>query len=326
MGEIYYLYRVARRRFLKRKLLTIVCACALVGVLFTMIHFDLGQKAASFWKDHRESINDGIGMVALIFAFIACIGLEWMRHRVSTRFIGEFPDHLDKITQLIRGASVRVDSLADCVDYGSFFNPEAHETLIREIVDARQKRNVSVRMVICGLDAPRPISTASRWSERTYRDQDQVRDRLEDPRFRERLSHYLGVIRTEATGFKSVYLEDYLKHEGGNGAVNKRIQECVFDGQEFGATDADEAAIEELLLVRHKWFLERVTTFGTATQVRKNKESSGVFLWIVDGLEAVFLFVYPGADALAFTTRDPELIRVFNSIFNEKFEKGSEYR
>jgi hypothetical protein len=36
----------------------------------------------------------------------------------------------------------------------------------------------------------------------------------------------------------------------------------------------------------------------------------------------VFLFVYPDADALAFTTRDPGLIRVLNIVFNDKFNKG----
>lgn len=324
--ELEYLYQVVRSGLRKHKALTIVSICLAMITVWIMTHFNLWQEARLWWKDNLESINVAIGIAALILAFIACIGLEWMRHRVSTRFIGEFPDHLYKITKLVKSASVRIDSLADCVDYGSFFNPEAHETLVREIVDARQKRSVSVRMVICGPVAPKPISAASKWSDRSFRDQDQVRDRLEAPRFRDGLRRYLAVINAETAGFKEAFLDDYLKQDGGNSITKKRIHECIFDGQEFAATDADEAALEELLLIRHRWFLKRVTTFGTATEVRKNDDSSSVFLWIVDGLEAVFLFVYPGADALAFTTRDPALIRVFNIMFDDKFHNGSKLR
>ena len=106
MDELNYLYCLARRGLRKHKTLIIVLlSLLLVSTVFVMRRPGFGHEVGLFWDHHREHVNDVIGLMALALALVACVGLEWMRHAVSTRFIGKFPEHLDKITKLVRGAT-----------------------------------------------------------------------------------------------------------------------------------------------------------------------------------------------------------------------------
>jgi hypothetical protein len=251
---------------------------------------------------------DTLVIVAFLLSLIGYVAVEQLRRTTSTRFIGEFPDHLGRITAAIRTAAVRIDGLADCVDYGSFSRPEAFEQLRQAIQFAHDINKVPVRMVVCG--EPQAISAASALWRRS------LEDRLKDPEFPSRLKHYLEVLQREETGYKDFWNE-CLAADAEHYAC---VQKCL-DANRFQA--GDDPAFEKLLVARHAWFVRRFCDQGVL--VRKHADPSDVFLWIVDGIEAMFLFAYPGANALAFSTRDPGLLRVLNSIFQARLADSQEY-
>jgi hypothetical protein len=271
----------------------------------------LGKKFWSVYSKRPDPLMDLIGGAALVLSFIAFVATEWIRRRISTRYIGEFPDHLDKITALVRTAAIRIDFLADCVDYGSFFRPKAHQKLLWEIKKAIQERGVHVTFIVCG--PPQGISAASAWSRRTSE------SRFEDFGFRQDLSEYVAFVRGESQQFHT-FIDKYLQSNGGEeDPINKRLRDRLA-ANDWQSTDGD--VVDRLLLLRHEWFATKLLDGG---DVLSNGERSDVFVWIIDGIEAVFLFAYPAADAMAFSTRDPGLIRVLKTMFNNKLNDSKRY-
>lgn len=298
------LYRNTRRLWSNHKTtsITVVAICGFsipVG-----IHFTLWRRAATLWTDHNNSVMGTISIVALILAIVAEWRLESIKKSVSTRYVGEFPDHVGKITTAIENASVRVDALADCVDYGSFFRPKEFES-VASAIEATAKR-LPVRLLICG--NTQPISRASAWACRPFP------DRIKDTDFGDTLLRYVSTLRNEKGRFRK-FLQSAID-------ANPSYYNCLLEflnSEEF-KSDGEEP-LNKLLLLRHAWFVDR---FGDA-DIKKHCESTDVFLWIIDGVEAVFLFTYPAADALAFFTRDPSLIRVLTGMFNTRWKNASVY-
>jgi hypothetical protein len=166
---------------------------------------------------------------------------------------------------------------------------------------------VPIRMLVCA--GPQPISAASEFGGRSFE------ERVKDPKFQEDLGRYLDVLSKEGTipnnedpvGFKK-----FLN----NTDFIPQLARCN-KTQEF--TCVDKAALKSLLLRRHAWFLGRLRNCSTVI-VRYHPLRSDVFLWIIDGREAMFLFTYPESNALAFSTRDPALIRVFDEMFTHRWK------
>jgi hypothetical protein len=250
---------------------------------------------------------EALVVAAFALSAIAHFAIGRIQNSTSTRYIGEFPEHLDRITAAIRTAAVRIDGMADCVDYGSFFRPEAFEKLRRAIQYAHETNCVTVRIVVCG--NPQPISAASALSS--------PEDRLKDPEFPSRLENYLKILEQEKTGYKNFWNECLAADRESYEVVEKCLDSKNFDGGD-GAT-----AFDRLLLARHAWFVRRFRDLGA--RVSQHTAGSDVFLWLIDGVEAVFLFTYPKANALAFYTRDPALLRVLNSIFETKLANSKDY-
>lgn len=308
------LRRFGRTLWRKHKWATILgTSGSLLGV-WIVERLRLSEQIFSFWHHKHNDIMDLIGVSAFVLAFVGAIVLEWLRRRVSTRYIGRFPRHLSAITRLVRSAAVRIDSLADCVDYGSFFNPQAHERLIQEIIEATLKRDVSVRVLIC--EGPKPISAASTWEAYSFT------DRFASADFRDDLASYLNVLSKEGG---AQYDEE---HSPGGFAkflndadIISHLKACN-NNESFGADD--QLLLTKLLLRRHDWFRDRLTTYLLKpADIRYQKARSDVFLWIIDGVEALFLFTYKRSNALAFLTRDPALIRVLEEMFEHRWNDAS---
>jgi hypothetical protein len=88
--------------------------------------------------------------------------IQQILEETSTRFLGPFPRHLEYLREIIDRAESEVVIMADCADYGSFSQPEAHNAVVHAIENARMpSRNVTVRLLICG--EPQSITRASRF-------------------------------------------------------------------------------------------------------------------------------------------------------------------
>src|ERR1035441_7617834 len=108
----------SRRIWRKHRIIAIILLLFLLVICLRMARPEWWFGAVNNYEAHRGGVMDMLGIGAFSLSVAGAVALEWMRRRVSTRFIGEFPDHLDRITAMIRSAGVRIDGLADCVDYG----------------------------------------------------------------------------------------------------------------------------------------------------------------------------------------------------------------
>ena len=86
-----------------------------------------------------------------------------IRDQITTQGIAPFPQHLQHIAELVGEANVSIDIMADCVDYGSFFEPKTHRELVDKLVKAH-KEGVKVRILVCG--PPQPITHNSIFFEK----------------------------------------------------------------------------------------------------------------------------------------------------------------
>ena len=93
--------------------------------------------------------------------------MEEIAEGTSTRFIGEFPEHLHAIAEVATRARHEILIMADCVDYGSFSDHEAHEAIIEALEHARKlARKVQIRILVCG--EQNPFSRASPFYGRKF--------------------------------------------------------------------------------------------------------------------------------------------------------------
>src|ERR1039457_3003444 len=188
------MYKASRRGWRKHKFVLLALSALALFIGYGVArNYGLWTEGKSLYENYRSGIMDALGVGAFGLAIAAAFALYSLQRSMSTRFIGEFPDHLDRITTLIHSAVVRIDALADCVDYGSFFRPEAYDALRRAIREAHETRGLPVRILVCG--EVHAICAASAWCRRSFQDQ------YADADFADRLKHYCEVIQREQTGF-----------------------------------------------------------------------------------------------------------------------------
>ena len=123
--------------------------------------------------DKHRAVEFLLATFALVFAGVQyrdskdqIDNLQFILASIPTICIGRFPGHVAKIAEIVKTARSSIDIMADCVDYGSFFDPEAHQALFKAIRQAALD-NVQVRLLVCG--RPQPITQNSFFSEKTYR-------------------------------------------------------------------------------------------------------------------------------------------------------------
>lgn len=210
--------------------------------------------------------------------------LEEISKSLPTAYIGKFPKHLTEIRKLVEQAHKDFSIMVDCVDYGSFSAPPLHEELLKSIMDARGK-NVNVQILLCGDE--QHISRSSPFFGKDYL------TLLNETAFVECLNAYLNFHPTferptNDSEFKKM-LQDY--------------QDSVWNKLKAAGVD--------------KRYLQLK---GNST----NPENyPGIFFWMEDDENAVFLLSHTGVEAqeIAFRTRDARLItEIFKKTFAENWK------
>lgn len=292
------------------------------------------------WSDRHSHLLEVLFLSLALPIIVFCITerrFKQVRNALSTRYIGPFPDHLNDIIEVVRGARKEITILADCVDYGSFRGLNLSKALVEEIC-ARREEPRTVRFLVWGR-----WQTMSRANK--FRDE---RLRL-DRRFR---------------CYVLYFLQSLLRYE--RPLVYEFYEEYRACGREIlsGTTNwVRPPALIRMQSVLHFWFLygklkpagihptmhyrpgnsleDRVANVlrvlrrfvdqgrePTADEIAKEigeseKESVSdpeVFFWIADDREAVFLLPRHGQDALAFRTSDYRLISALRDMFEEKMK------
>jgi hypothetical protein len=211
---------------------------------------------------------------------------------LPTRYIGEFPDHLNEIIKLVERSQTKFCIMTDCVDYGSFSNPELHDKMVKAIETAKTDRKVDVQILLC--DDAQPISRGSQFRSKWLAGWSVL---YADREFRKCLQQYFE-FNPEYAPFRSKI--------NGQGASKHIFKKMLM---------SHHAKIYSNLKAAHipiyDWEYEKNVP-------EDERVMTGLFFWMVDDIEAVFLLSNTGmtAPGLAFQTRNTKLIEICKSTFN----------
>ena len=223
----------------------------------------------------------------------------------QTHFIGEFPGHLRHVIDMVKEAKSSLTVMIDCVDYGSFSNPDLHEELIRAIHDSltdEKKPDFTVKMLIT--DKPAPISKASPFYGRSFE-----------------------TLRKEEA-FQEVfrgYLRHHYEYRNSPPANEAEFINILQKQQEKSRGRLHDAGSGAKIFDLDGNSIKRCEVVGASLEQPKKKpspNSSDLFFWIADGKKAVFLFLNTGPSAweITFQTEELELVNIFNGIFTQHWK------
>ena len=253
-----------------------------------------------------------LGLAGIVLALISiCFDYPKLQENISevgekigeasTAPISVFPTHLNKIEEMVNKAKRSLCIMADCIDYGSFFNPDGHDKVIDAIEKALNRPEaLTVKILIPG--KPQPISRSSRFYGPKFE------ERGDDKEFQEILERYVSHNKyprpntdLEFNTMLQKKQEEVRKKLAGAGAHGahiygldgEEIKEITVDVQNqgpdffFWIADSDESGENALFL-----FSENINGIAPKTDASPNNRS----------------------DAQAFHTQDPRLIKVFKRI------------
>lgn len=208
---------------------------------------------------------------------------------MSTACLGTFPKHLDEITKLVERSHSRLCIMADCVDYGSFSAPSLHESVLQSIKVARGKKpEVKVQILLCG--DWQHFSRSSPYFGKKYE------DLLTDPELKDAfvacLNNYLAYHPTFRRPSNDKDFIEMLQH----------YQASVWE--QLNAVGVEKHQLDSKLI--------------------ESQNFPGVFFWMEDDVNAIFLLSHAGVKAqeIAFRTRDARLIEIFKTIFDRHWPKS----
>lgn len=268
--------------------------------------------------DTVELMVGAIDVIALSFAIKATTDSKKVLNQtrlisdsVSTRFIGTFPEQVEKLAELVSRANTSVHVLWDAADMGSYVNPPSHLTLLNALVERARFGVKDITFLVCG--DPQNVSRATAARMRGYNASDVRRfcESISRPAFLSRLSN----LRDSLTRSRDVTSLDNINH-----VINARGF-----SENMSVSEASEAqrAFSDLQACYHSWVVELLEMSGaTVNIVTEGKDGQRlepeVFFFVVDSSEAIFLLTCPNMDALAFRTRDPKLVETFEDIFKSR--------
>jgi hypothetical protein len=217
--------------------------------------------------------------------------IKEIQNSLPTRYIDKFPNFLSEVCNLITSSKSSFYILADCADYGSFSDPERHLKVIEAIQKVQEnhksgKHKFGVTIQIAG--PIQAISRSSQFWDKWIDSKDSIEKwgdlLLRDEQFSNQLKIYCETNKDTI------------------GAFNRET--------------CDRDQFEKMMLKQHTHFQNqlRVTPL-----VRANiRHMPGVFFWMKDETEAVFLLSHTGSgtQGIAFYTRDFKLIDIMLKTWN----------
>lgn len=325
----------------KRRLLDLITIwLASSGILYAWVHdYRLSRQSENIDAQLRrlQKIEETT-ITQLEHLSLQNQELRRIEGSLSTRRTGHFPDYVSKISRIATETTHSLDILADCVDYGSFFAPEAHRRAHEAICKAAGKDGVKVRIVVCG--PPQTFTaTSGRSSEDYVRNYEEIKGYLgpylkrvqSDHGFKKWMSELLDPSATEFEKLKKWLVECDSPVQGTSIEVLSRCAAVCAERAKLGRDANDQIVFTTLLQVRQKWFADLLSDAGAEIRYVGNRER--IFLWIKDKnvvqngeKTECAVFTFPsaghGKSQLGYETHDPDLLRTFESIFKENW--GSE--
>jgi hypothetical protein len=269
--------------------------------------------------------------MALVGINKAHVGIELWARAMMTRHIGTFPEHLEKICELVNAtiANGTLDIMADCADYGSFYDPERYRGLQAAIVTAHSK-GVKIRYVACGRLHRFTANSPYFGKEISGLSPSEQSD------FAERLRHFLDLVGKDQSFLGKlrecaddhVHLDLLVKWLKDNTSpqpteidwateCKNLIQIFLAEAPPTAARFESERMLDLLLFVR-EWFNE--TMLRSVTDFKRDPRMAPLFIWVRDAStdpEAVFVLPSPVTRGFGFRTLDFILISSFSKTFEQ---------
>lgn len=244
--------------------------------------------------DHEIKPIDILAILGTILALVAWgeaaeqnAEIKEIANSLPTRYTSSFPNHLKDIIKLIETAKETIYILSDCVDSGSFSNPEDHEKVVRALEavhddNMKHKKNVKIKIRVCG--PPQAISRCSEfWQE------------------------WQACINNTAAWHK---LRD-------SAVFSKRLRHyCIFNNipNTFNPQKCEREEFEEMMLGEHEKIRKHLrNVLQISVKICKHLEHMpGVFFWMKDREKAIFLLSHTGSgtQGMVFFTHDGNIIDI----------------
>lgn len=280
-----------------------------------------------------------LSVIAILFSWDAFRKLRKIEQALPTHYVGQFPEHLEEVTDLVNSARRSVKVFGDCVDYGTFGAPNIHDDYMAAIRSKGEK----VQYLVWG--PPQAFSIANKF----------LNDREMTKRFLEHLSAKHVAITRKSSIFRKLVRASGLtagvkfskKQEGPaveyfvdelpvvHGLCAKKdarfkngICKHVTTGQildclkPFSGPDVflQQPAIRDaLMLTLHEWVHQKYESAKVSIKIdRRENLKPTLLFWIADKHEAIFLVPTETTHGLAFRTSDHNLIDTLLRMFAEK--------
>ena len=175
-------------------------------------------------------------------------------YALSTSRKGPFPLYLSEIGTLAKRAH-RLDILVDCLDYGSFFKPDVHQT-VHDIV-CEVAKTIEVRILVCG-EVPQPLTEPSGRSLSKDELDTYCAALREDKGF----SRFLEELAfPENVTFKT-FETTWFKTPPPSGSLDACRRVCSPGSASLTAGAEDRRILETLLQIRQLWFARQLRHAG----------------------------------------------------------------
>jgi hypothetical protein len=296
-----------------------IIAIELCSLVLAILGLFVGYKAIRLARDHDRDLLE--------------VGKS-----IQTRFIGKFPQHLSRISDLINAAEAGqfLDILSDCSDYGSFFAPSLHEKVHDAIISAWE-RGVQIRYLASGplhhVTQNSPFYTF-KFSDLMGDDDKAALGALKTD-FRWHLGKFLEHLRDknfagwlnsiDASELRTWVAAAELKEPPEADQLASRIKACeaVCRSANGVFEKNQEHEYHTLLWCREKYFEDKLRAkLGKNFWRESNRKSDTPLLfWVNRDREAIFMPVFEAerTRGLGFRTQDNDLLDVFQGTFDARW-------
>jgi hypothetical protein len=291
-------------------------AVAIEGIIVAVAFGILAVRVALRHEVELRSVSGSLGGVSETLGNVSR-RLEGVSKSVQTQPIGEFPDFLPRVTELIARAEKSIVIMCDAPGYAIYSNgPEfdAYAAAVKNKIASRAENPAFAVDLMFFADREREqvqrhqtaryVTTETEWN--TWRDSPEARDQL-----RAFLKRAARVCDPEA-------------REANESDLARQLDGLTIDGfiQHFDTVD-------EVLLEHHFYGANRRVLMFRDSLAKPQVPTHGpsIYFWMRDDLEAVFAVV-PMGDRLgesrevAFQTHDPAMIDALRGIFS-RYQRAS---
>jgi hypothetical protein len=280
----------------------------------------------------------GFSITDVLTIYLAVLAIHFARHHnrdlkrvegaLSTYRKGSFPHYLSEIGKLAESACC-LDILVDCLDFGSFFAPDVHETVHNQICKLA-RNHARVRILVCG-KRPEPLTGPSGMKLREYKNagtlvKNYCQVLRNDPGFKD----WIATMGSPDDEIVKRFNVAWLEKPGLELTAELRDQCIAVCSGRLGLGTSEGDPLRRILLqLRQLWFAKDLPRFGV--QIRAQSTPEPMFFWIryknegekdrhvSDDAMFTFAVAARGPGQLGYSTHDPDLLNTFRAIFEKKW-------